>query len=247
MTSVNSAWGQFVNALLRLTSLGGFVVWILIAMSVLALVLILIKLIQFRRVRINDRSTATSALKIYRSGNANAAVTTANRSPNPAARVTARAIQLKAHPRTSEAAVREELLQFGGDMLEQLRSFMRPLEVIAAIAPLLGLFGTVLGMIEAFQKLQAAGSQVDPSVLSGGIWKALLTTAVGLAVAMPVTVAVNWFERAIDRVSHQMDSVVTRIFTSDLSLHFDPNTEPNTTSFDPDASHEPKERQAPFV
>lgn len=120
--SLNAIWSDFVDALLRLTQLGGFVVWILIAMSVLALTLILIKLIQFRRVRINDRATAQSTLKIYRSGNANAAVTTGNRSPNPAARVAARAIQLKAQSRASEGAIREELLQFGGDMLEDRKS-----------------------------------------------------------------------------------------------------------------------------
>ncbi|WP_318269759.1 MotA/TolQ/ExbB proton channel family protein [Salinisphaera orenii] len=243
---MNAVWGQFVDTLLRLTALGGFVVWILIAMSVLALALILVKLFQFRRVRINDRTTSQSALKIYRSGNPNAAITTANRSPNPASRVAARAIQLRAQSNTSETAVREELLQFGGDMLEQLRSFMRPLEVIAAIAPLLGLFGTVLGMIEAFQQLQAAGSQVDPSVLSGGIWKALLTTAVGLAVAMPVTVAVNWFERAIDRVSHHMDSVATRIFTVDLTSQADQSADIDAAST-LQGRDESAERQTPFV
>jgi biopolymer transport protein ExbB len=56
---------------------------------------------------------------------------------------------------------------------------------------LLGLFGTVLGMVEAFRQLELAGSQVDPAVLSGGIWQALLTTAVGLAVAIPAVLAHN--------------------------------------------------------
>lgn len=65
---------------------------------------------------------------------------------------------------------------------------------MAQLAPLLGLFGTVLGMISAFQALQQAGAQVDPSILAGGIWVALLTTAVGLAVAMPTSVALSWFE-----------------------------------------------------
>ena len=108
-------------------------------------------------------------------------------------------------------------MQYGGDMLESLRSHLRPLEVIASLAPLLGLLGTVLGMIEAFRDLEQAGSQVDPAVLSGGIWQALLTTAIGLAVAMPVIVALNWLERAIDRCAHEMDSVVTRVFTVDLA------------------------------
>lgn len=201
----------------QLTILGGPVVLLLIAMSIFALAIVIAKVWQFRRVRINDRRTARSALKIYRTGNASAALTMARRSPNPAARVVARAIQLRSRSDVPETVLREELLQFGGDMLESLRGHLRPLEVIAALAPLLGLFGTVLGMIEAFRSLEQAGSQVNPAILSGGIWQALLTTAVGLAVAMPVIVALNWLERSIDRLAHDMDSVATRVFTVDLS------------------------------
>lgn len=208
---------DFMTGAARVLMLGGPVVLLLIAMSILALAIVVAKLIQFRRVRINDRRTARSALGVYRSGNAAGAVTMARRSPNPAARVLARAIQLRGRQNVPEPVLREELLQYGGDMLESLRSHLRPLEVIAALAPLLGLFGTVLGMIEAFRDLEAAGSQVNPALLSGGIWQALLTTAVGLAVAMPVIVALNWLERAIDRAAHEMDSVVTRVFTADLS------------------------------
>jgi biopolymer transport protein ExbB len=68
---------------------------------------------------------------------------------------------------------------------------------VAQVAPLLGLFGTVLGMIEAFQGLQQAGAAVDPSALAGGIWVALLTTAVGLVVAMPASLLLTWFDGRI--------------------------------------------------
>jgi biopolymer transport protein ExbB len=78
----------------------------------------------------------------------------------------------------------------------KLESGFRLLDSVAQLAPLLGLFGTVLGMIEAFQSLQDAGAQVDPSILAGGIWVALLTTAVGLVVAMPT--ALNC-ERRVQR------------------------------------------------
>ena len=72
-------------------------------------------------------------------------------------------------------------------------------------------------MIAAFAELENAGSQVDPSILSGGIWEALLTTAAGLAVAIPTVAVLNWLERAADRTAHEMDSAVTQIFTEDLS------------------------------
>jgi biopolymer transport protein ExbB len=90
--------------------------------------------------------------------------------------------------------------------------------VIGTLSPLLGLFGTVLGMIEAFRRLEAAGSRVDPSILSGGIWGALLTTAVGLAVAIPTIAALNWLERRVERLAHDMDDAAARVFTSRIGL-----------------------------
>lgn len=217
MNAVIQSLADALGGVNQVIALGGPVVLLLVLMSMLALAIIVAKILQFRRVRLGDRRTARSALSIYRSGNAASAITMARRSPNPASRVLARAIQLKERPNMSEAAIREEILQFGGDMLETLRGYLRPLEVIASLAPLLGLFGTVLGMIEAFRDLEAAGSQVNPALLSGGIWQALLTTAIGLAVAMPTIVALNWLERAIDRAAHEMDSVVTRVFTADVA------------------------------
>nr|WP_281413132.1 MotA/TolQ/ExbB proton channel family protein [Marivibrio halodurans] len=121
------------------------------------------------------------------------------------------------HRGLPEAMVREEVMRYGASALEALRAWFRPLEVIASLAPLLGLFGTVLGMISAFQQLEAAGNQVNPAILSGGIWEALLTTAAGLAVAIPTVVLLNWLERRVDRLAHEMDDLVTRVFTEDLT------------------------------
>jgi biopolymer transport protein ExbB len=90
------------------------------------------------------------------------------------------------------------------NQIQRLSFGLRPLEVIATVAPLLGLFGTVLGMIEAFKAMEAAGAQVDPAVLSGGIWQALLTTAVGLGVAIPVSLIHSLFERQHESLSIQM-------------------------------------------
>jgi len=80
----------------------------------------------------------------------------------------------------------------------KLERGFRFLDSVAQLSPLMGLFGTVLGMISAFQALQDAGSQVDPSILAGGIWVALMTTAVGLAVAMPTSVVLSWFETRME-------------------------------------------------
>ena len=96
-------------------------------------------------------------------------------------------------------------------LFARLERGFRLLDSVAQLAPLLGLFGTVMGMIEAFQALQQAGSAVDPSLLAGGIWVALLTTAVGLAVAMPTSLVLSWFEACMARERVFADQALSTI------------------------------------
>ncbi|WP_373050814.1 MotA/TolQ/ExbB proton channel family protein [Thalassovita aquimarina] len=113
-----------------------------------------------------------------------------------------------------DALAREQITSVAQRELGQLRAGLRPLELIMTIAPLIGLLGTVLGMIEAFQALETSGGQADPSVLAGGIWEALLTTAAGMAVAIPAAVALSWFEGIGERVQADLEQMATRFFTS---------------------------------
>jgi len=205
---LDSAW--------ELVATGGPVVMLLLSLSVIALALVLVKLVQFHRAQLWRRQPAEQALQLWQQNRAEEALRVADSSANPAARALARALRGQ-YRQLPEARVREEVLRYGSDALFQLRRGLRPLEVIGSLAPLLGLLGTVLGMIEAFQQLEAAGNQVNPAILSGGIWQALLTTAVGLSVAIPVVAILNYLERRVDHLAHEMDNLVTRVFTEDLS------------------------------
>ena len=197
---------------------GGPVVLILLACSVVALAIILMKLWQFHAARLGDRRDARQAVALLRQGRMAEALGLLAGRRDPLAQVLARAIHGRQRRDLPEAVVREEVLRSGNEVIEGLRSHLPALEVIGGVAPLLGLFGTVLGMIEAFRQLAEAGNQVNPAILSGGIWEALLTTAVGLAVAIPVVVLYNWFERRVERTAHEMENLVTQVFTQDLSL-----------------------------
>jgi len=201
---------------LALLETGGPVVMLLLGLSVVALTLVLVKLYQFQRARLWQREPARQALTLWHRGEVDEALAIADASANPSAQALARAIR-GVQRGLPEATVREEVLRYGSDALFQLRRGFRPLEVIGSLAPLLGLLGTVLGMIEAFQQLESAGNRVDPAILSGGIWEALLTTAVGLCVAIPVVAVLNWLERLVDQLAHEMDNGVTQVFTEDLS------------------------------
>lgn len=177
----------------RLIELGGPVLLLLAAMSVTSVALILFKLWQFHSARIGRQQTIRLAMSQIDAGQIHLAQTTLDTSQHCLAKVFHLGTEIE-----NSDALRSRLEAEAEQTLLPLENGFRILDTIAQLAPLLGLFGTVLGMIEAFQALQQAGSQVDPSVLAGGIWVALLTTAAGLAVAMPTSIALSWFEGQID-------------------------------------------------
>ena len=202
--------------ILELLQAGGPVVFLLMAVSIVATAVILLKLWQFSRTNVGKSRNGRLAVELYKQGRVKEALAAAGRARSPVGEVLARAMRGRQRD-LPEAKTREEVLRYGGDVLESLRGGFRILEVIASLSPLLGLFGTVLGMIEAFRALEAAGNQINPAILSGGIWQALLTTAVGLAIAIPVVAILNWLERRVDGLAHEMDNLVTQLFTEDLS------------------------------
>ncbi len=196
---------------------GGPVLIILLILSVIALAIILMKFWHFRKLGLNDHTFVQHVLDYWRAGQVNAGMVELYRTYHPAARVLEIAIKGIAERRASEETIREEVMREGVEQIEDMRTQLRSLEVIATISPLLGLLGTVMGMINAFQQMEAAGTQVSPSILSGGVWEALLTTAVGLAIAIPVVVALNWFESKVDKARHTMEDAATRIFTIQMT------------------------------
>ena len=136
---------------------------------------------------------------------------------DPASVTVATAIRGALRTDVSEASVREEVERVATSEINMLKSHLGLLDTIGSLAPLLGLLGTVLGMIQAFRAMEAAGRNVDPAILSGGIWAALLTTAAGLIVAIPVVAIASWFDRSILQVARKTEDAVTRIFTPDLT------------------------------
>ena len=204
----------------ELLQIGGPVVWILLGFSVIALTLILVKSWQLwwagRRVeRIGDQ-----VLGHRQRGDIDAALGLLTGVKQPGLVLLRDTFDLRVRG-VEEALMREELERRFTRMSDQLRTGLRPLELIGSISPLLGLLGTVFGMIMAFQQMEQAGSQIDPGVLSGGIWQALLTTAAGLVVAIPVVLLHNGLDQWVYRLTRQMQDLVTRAFTQPAMDHPD--------------------------
>ena len=181
------------DPVIRLVALGGPVLALLLGVSVIALALVLVKLWQHQSAHVGRRRHLQRALERWDAGDAEAASVEIARSRHFLAPVVALGAQL-----AGRDDVRNRLESEAEQRIAPLEGGFRVLDTIAQLSPLLGLLGTVLGMIEAFQALQDAGDRVDPSALAGGIWVALMTTAAGLSVAMPVSVVLSWFEGRID-------------------------------------------------
>ena len=204
--------GEFLNV-------GGPVVWVLLLMSIAAVSIIVLKLWQFVKLRPEDGGNLEEALSLWRRGDNQSAIELLDDTVFVASTVSFAMHRLK-EGNTNEEVLKEELDRIAILKLNDLRSLLPALETIGTLSPLLGLLGTVLGMINAFQAMEAAGTQVDPSVLSGGIWQALITTALGLSVAIPALIAHSWMERKVQRVTTQFNDCITQLFTS---FHFENN------------------------
>lgn len=192
---------------------GGASIWAIAALAVITLALILWKIWRLALIGAWSRGKAGQAVTTYEAGNPEAALATVEGRIGIRSKVVAAGlIALRDLP---QERAREETARVAKKHLAQASTGLGALELIATIAPLLGLLGTVLGMIAAFQALQQAGSKADPALLAGGIWEALLTTAAGMAVAIPASAALTWFEAVITRIRQDIEDNATRLFVAE--------------------------------
>lgn len=199
-----------------LLEVGGPVVTVIAGLSVIALALVLAKVFEFLSCGIGTPKRAGDVIRLWQAGRADDA---RRRMPTPrsaAEKSVAVALEMLER-RAPRQDIEERVGVEATGNLHQFSKGVRALEAIAQIAPLIGLFGTVLGMIEAFQALQSAGTNVDPSALAGGIWVALMTTAAGLGVAMPVSLVVTWLESRLEA-----ERVAIETLTSTLLMQQQP-------------------------
>jgi biopolymer transport protein ExbB len=192
---------------------GGPVVLLLLALSLLSVALIAAKAVQLWPVR---RGTAgrEAALRAWAQGATGQALDLVAGGATPSDRVGAVAMRgLLA--RRAEPELRAEIERAGAAELDALGTHLRLLEIVAAVAPLIGLLGTVLGMIDAFRALELAQGAANAAVLAGGVWTALTTTAMGLIVAIPAAVAAGLFAARIDQVGQDMEAFAARLIAAE--------------------------------
>lgn len=192
---------------------GGPIIAVLAVLSMLSLTIIVVKVLQLWHCR-SGVALRNAAFQEWQSGDQSNAQSAVNKGKSPADRVTAYAMKATLGDFTG-ADLDAELTRRGNEELAQMNTMIRMLELIAMVAPLLGLLGTVLGMITSFQQLEMAEGAANASVLAGGIWQALLTTAVGLLVAIPAAVAAGLLASRIESAAQRIESAVGQFMVID--------------------------------
>jgi len=200
---------------LALLKFGGPVVLVLMAMSVVALAISLYKWLQLRPYSRRVLEQLDDQVVRWCRGDDPAATVNTHRKDSLQALIGS-GMQWLSATEVDVALIETELTRMAQKILGRLGSLLGILEQVAYLAPLLGLLGTVLGIIDVFQGLAEQGSSADAGTLAGGIWEALLTTAVGLCVAIPFALVHAGLQGRIDTVRSRMEDMLTRLFTAGL-------------------------------
>lgn len=194
---------------------GGILMWPIAACSVVALAIAIERFFSLRRATIDTREFMDTMRNVLRQNRIQEAVNICDETDAPVSRILKAGI-LK-HNRSKED-IREAIQDAGNLEIPRLDRYLSAMATCAHIAPLLGLLGTVQGMIRAFAQIQHKQGLVNPSDLAEGIGNALITTAAGLTVAIPTLVAYNYFVSRVDNMVLEMEissSELVELLTKD--------------------------------
>jgi biopolymer transport protein ExbB len=188
---------------------GGAGIWFIGALSVLALAVTLERLVRFRADRLAPAGLAERVIGLWRGGDFDEIDRLLARQPSTLGQVLAYLVQ---HRRADTAALSARAGDIASLALREQQQRAYPLAVVATVAPIVGLLGTVVGMIEAFHVIAFAGGLGDPALLAGGISKALVNTAAGLAVALPSLGMHHFFKHRLALIGMEIERQVNRVF-----------------------------------
>jgi len=194
---------------------GGILMFPIMFCSVVALAITIERFFTLRRAKIDTREFMDTMRTVLRQNRTQEAIEICDETDGPIARITKAGI-LK-HDRSKDE-IREAVDDASHLEIPRLERYMSALATCANIAPLLGLLGTVAGMIKAFAEIQDKEGQVNPSDLAEGIGNALVTTAAGLTVAIPTLVIYNFFVSRVENMILEMEvsaSELVELLTQD--------------------------------
>jgi biopolymer transport protein ExbB len=192
-------------------SIGGPILIALIVLSVVATATAIFKLMALARLGVGKRKAAAQALALWAAGDAKGGRQVVASDSAALSQVVAGAMAARMRWPDDKERAREVATSAALTLLDEMNRHVRILETSVQAAPMLGLLGTVLGMIAAFNEMSGGGGAVNPTELAGGIWVALSTTALGLAIAIPFYFFTSWIEGRIERERAAMDNAILTV------------------------------------
>ncbi len=196
--------------MLVLIEKGGFIMVLIILLSLVATVIIIERFLYFRKIRVDEEKMINRLRATLEKGHYDEAISICENNPSPIANLMRVGIE---HRKYSQIEIKESIMGAANMEIPKMERFLSTLGTIAHIAPLLGLLGTVTGNIKAFGILGGFGAMGDPSLLASGISEALLTTAAGLIVSIP---AIIFYNHLVSKVNHTIIRLENRV--NDMTL-----------------------------
>lgn len=188
---------------------GGFFIWPILLCSLVSFAVVLERLKYFHRTRSCNKNLPERVQTLIHAKKPDEANKICEDERSFIGRFLAAGIKVIDRPVDEKSKI---LRRAGSRELEEGERHLLILSVIGNIATLLGLLGTVTGMIQTFIKIEASGGAAEVALLAGGIWEALLTTAAGLSVAIPTLVMYHYFEGIVDSRAVQYKNLAADIF-----------------------------------
>ena len=186
---------------------GGYLMIALALCSFIAVVIIVERFLFFRRAQTDKLSFLSSLRTSIASG-----VTTAREVCRKTRGIVPDVVNAGfEHFERGEEVMRRSMETRTQRRIHESERYLGVLATIVGIAPLIGFLGTVIGMIKAFMKIEFLGGNVNASVLAGGIWEALITTAAGLAVGIIVYIFYNHFVGKVESLSEEITEVTEEV------------------------------------
>lgn len=188
---------------------GGWIMWPLLACSLAALVLFLERVFHLHRAQIKEEDFLNGIYTIVNRGNMAEAVSICDQTPGPVAHMIRVALL---HDDEEPKELKQTIHKAGLAEIPRLEKNLGGLLTLAQISPLLGLMGTVVGLIKVFVVMEQNAPLTEIGALSAGIWQALITTAVGLCVAIPAFAAYNFLLSRVERITLTMENAAEEIY-----------------------------------
>ena len=217
----NDRWGSHV---LELVTAGGWLMVLILLSSIVAVAICIERLYTLNPKKIAPPHLLATVWKQLKAGELDANKLKTLKQSSPLGRILAAGLANAYHGRD---VMKESIEEAAGHVVHELERYLNTLGTIAAVAPLLGLLGTVMGMIKVFAEIMAQGTG-NASVLAGGISEALITTAAGLSVAIPALVMHRYFVGRIDGIVVELEQETIKLVDA---LHSEEHSEGDAGNF----------------